>query len=90
MNKSEFIEHIAEATNQPKAVVKNILDAAAGVARANLKPGTDIVLGDFGKLSAAKRKAREGRNIHTGEKVQVPAKTVVKFKPSKSLSDAVA
>ncbi len=90
MNKSELIDHVAEATNQPKATVKAILDAAAGVVRANLKPGTDIVLGDFGKLSASKRSAREGRNLHTGEKIQIAAKTVVKFKPSKSLSDAIA
>lgn len=90
MNKSELIDHVAEATNQSKATVKAVLDAAAGVVRANLKPGKDIVLGDFGKISVSRREARDARNPSTGATIHVPAKNVVKFKPAKALADAVA
>ncbi len=54
------------------------------------KQGVKVVFGNLGKLSAAKRDAREARNPSTGAIIQVPAKTVVKFKPAKALSDAVA
>ena len=90
MNKSELIAAIAEKTGEPKTKVQEILDAAVATAQVHLKLGDDVVFGNLGKLSAAKRAAREGRNLHTGEKIQIAAKTVVKFKPSKSLSDAVA
>ena len=90
MTKNELIEAIAGETGKPKTVISDILSAATRVAQTMLKSGNDVVLGDFGKLSVGRREAREGRNLHTGEKIQIAAKTVVKFKPSKSLSDAVA
>lgn len=90
MKKSELIDAIAAETGKPKTVVSEILAAAVRVSETTLKSGNDVVLGDFGKLSAKRRDAREARNPATGGTIQVPAKTVVKFKPSKSLSDAVA
>jgi DNA-binding protein HU-beta len=36
-----------------------------------------------------KRKARIGRNPKTGEKIKIAAKTVVKFRVSKSVKDLV-
>ena len=35
------------------------------------------------------RKARKGRNPQTGEELQIPAKTVVKFRVAKACKDAV-
>jgi DNA-binding protein HU-beta len=52
------------------------------------KSGECIVPG-FGKLVKAKRKAREGRNPATGETIKIPAKTVVKFRLSKAVKDAI-
>ncbi|HMB65380.1 MAG TPA: HU family DNA-binding protein, partial [Patescibacteria group bacterium] len=37
-----------------------------------------------------KRKARKGRNPATGEEINIPAKTVVKFRLSKAAKDAVS
>jgi DNA-binding protein HU-beta len=88
--KSELIAGIAEQTGKPKTLVAEILGAAADLSFGALKRGEDVVFGDFGKLSTKRREAREAHNPATGGKVQVAAKTVVKFKPSKSLSDAVA
>ena len=47
-------------------------------------------LGGVGKLASAKREARKARNPSTGATIDVPAKTVVKFKVAKDLADAVA
>lgn len=43
----------------------------------------------FGVLSVRERKATAARNPQTGEKINVPAKKVVKFTPAKHLKDAV-
>jgi DNA-binding protein HU-beta len=90
VNKSELIAAVAEKTGEPKTKEQDILDAAVATAQVQLKLGDDVVFGNLGKLSAAKREAREARNPSTGATIQVPAKTVVKFKPAKALADAVA
>jgi DNA-binding protein HU-beta len=43
----------------------------------------------FGSFSVKEKAARLGRNPRTGEKINIPAKTSVIFKPSKKLSEAV-
>lgn len=90
MTKNELIAGIAERTGKPKTVVSEILSAAGDLATDALKRGEDVVVGDIGKLSAARREARQARNPATGQMIDVAAKTVVKFKPAKSLADAVA
>jgi DNA-binding protein HU-beta len=47
------------------------------------------VLPGFGKLVKVKRKARKGRNPATGEEINIPAKTVVKFRVAKACKDAI-
>ena len=43
----------------------------------------------FGTFATAQRKAGTGRNPRTGEEMQIPASTTVRFKPGKGLKDAV-
>jgi len=43
----------------------------------------------FGTFTISDRKARIGRNPSTGASLQIPAKTVARFKPGKSLAEAV-
>ena len=52
-----------------------------------LKRGGNVQLIGFGTFSVDERSAREGRNPKTGEKMQIPAKKVAKWKPSKGLID---
>lgn len=89
MTKNELIAAIAEKTGKAKTDVSAILAAKAEITMGALKGG-DAVVDDLGKLSAGERKAREGRNLHTGATIHIAAKTVVKFKPAKSFADAVA
>jgi DNA-binding protein HU-beta len=90
MTKNELIAAIADETGKTKADVSAILGSLAGVVAKTLKSGGDVTLGGIGKLAAAKREAREARNPSTGATIKVPAKTVVKFKVTKDLADAVA
>jgi DNA-binding protein HU-beta len=90
MTKNELIAAIAEATDRTRADVGAILTCLADVASETLKNGDDVTIGGIGKLSTAKREARQARNPSTGAMIDVPAKTVVKFKVAKDLGDAVA
>ena len=90
MTKNELIAAIAEETGKAKTDVTAILASLGTVVAKTLKAGDDITLGGVGKLSAAKRDARQARNPSTGAMIDVPAKTVVKFKVTKDLAEAVA
>ncbi len=54
-----------------------------------LAEGRDVGIGGFGKFVVKGQKARQGRNPKTGEPVAIPAKSVVLFRPSTALKDAV-
>ena len=90
MTKNELIAAIAEGTGKTKADVGTILTSLATTVSKTLKDGGDVTLGGVGKLSAAKREARQARNPSTGAMIDVPAKTVVKFKVAKDLAETVA
>lgn len=90
MTKNELIAAVAEATGKTKADISAVLASLAAFATKTLKDGGDVTLGGIGKLSAAKREARQARNPSTGAMIDVPAKTVVKFKVAKDLADIVA
>lgn len=90
MTKNELITAVAEDAAKSKADVSAILASLAGVVSKTLTSGGNVTLSGVGKLSSAKREARQARNPSTGALIDVPAKTVVKFKVAKDLADAVA
>ncbi len=89
MNKNEFIDRVADLSNMSKADATRAVDAVFDAIASALKKGDDVRLVGFGTFSAAKRKAREGRNPRTGETIQIPASTQPKFSAGKGLKDAL-
>jgi DNA-binding protein HU-beta len=89
MNAKELVDAVAAKADLPKGQVKRMLDACAEVKAEALRRGESISIPGEGILKVKERGPRMGRNIHTGEKVQVAAKTVVKFVPAKSLAETV-
>ena len=68
-----------------EVIVETIFDAVIGA----LKSGDKIEIRGFGSFRTRQRNSRIGRNPKTGERVEVPAKKVPFFKPSKELRDLV-
>ena len=58
-----------------------------GVMSSELFEGGEVSLSSMGKLSAVPSKARDGRNPKTGEKLHIPARLRVVFKPSKAFRE---
>jgi integration host factor subunit beta len=68
-----------------EVIVDTLFEAVIGA----LKSGDKIEIRGFGSFRTRQRKSRTGRNPKTGDKVEVPAKRVPFFKPSKELRDQV-
>lgn len=90
MTKNELIQAIADDSGKSKNDVATVLASLGRAVSGSLKGGADITLPGVGKLSAKRREARTARNPSTGAMIDVPAKTVVKFKVTKDLADAIA
>ena len=87
MTKSQTMACLAEKTGLTKAQVSQVMEELATLSYAEAKNG--FTLPGIGKLVLVNRKARMGRNPATGEAIQIPAKTVVKFRIAKACKDAV-
>lgn len=89
MSQSEVINHFAEKFDMKRAQVKEIFEELSTLATREVKQNGEFVLPGFGKMVLSQRKAREGRNPQTGETIQIPAKTALKFRLSKGMKDSV-
>lgn len=89
MTKSQVLAALAEKTGMAKKDVAGFLDNLANLAYDEVKKNGEFVLPGFGKMVKAHRKARTGINPATGEKIQIAAKTVAKFRLAKAAKEAV-
>src|SRR5215218_902328 len=89
MSQSEVLNHFAERFDMKRTQVKEIFDELSSLATSEVQQNGEFVLPGFGKLVRAERKAREGRNPATGETIQIPAKTTLKFRVGKGMKDTV-
>jgi DNA-binding protein HU-beta len=89
MTRTQLIDTLADRTGTDKKDVKAFLDGLSGLIEDTIKAGGEVPLKGLGKFKVHNRKARLGRNPMTGEEIQIPAKTVVKFTISRSLKDLI-
>lgn len=89
MTKSQLLEALASKTGMTKKDVNAFLEALTNVAYAEVKSNGEFTVPGLGKLVKKHRAARMGRNPATGETIKIGAKTVVKFRVSKSAKDAI-
>lgn len=89
MNKAELINSIVEKTGVTKIDVGRTLDATLESITDHLKQGETISLVGFGTFHVKQRAARKGRNLQTGEEIQIKASKAPGFKASKVLKIAL-
>ncbi len=89
MTKAELVDQVTALGDLTRRdadiIVETIFDGMIGALRAEEK----IEIRGFGSFRTRQRKPRIGRNPKTGQRVEVPAKRVPYFKPSKDLRDLV-
>jgi DNA-binding protein HU-beta len=89
MKKADFIKFAAERLETTGKEATETLDKVFSIVEEALVEFGEVPVGDLGKLVVVGKDARIARNPSTGESIEVPAKNVPKFKPSKHLKEAV-
>ena len=89
MNKNDLIVAVSGSAGLSKADSAKAVDSVFDSIASTLSRGNDVRLVGFGTFSVANRKASEGRNPRTGERIHIPASKQAKFKAGKALKDAV-
>jgi len=88
-NKAELVEEVADQTGLTKKTSREAVGAIISAITDSLAKEERVTLVGFGTFRVMERKARRGRNSQTGKELEIPAKKVPKFRPGKSLREAV-
>lgn len=89
MNKNDLVAAVSAKSNLSKADSQKAVDAVFDEISSALGNGSEVRVVGFGTFSVATRKASQGRNPRTGERIFIPASRQPKFKAGKALKDAV-
>ena len=89
MTKADLIEEVSRVADVNKREGEIIVETIFDSVVKSLRAGDKIEVRGFGSFRTRQRKPRVGRNPKTGAKVEVPAKKIPFFKPSKELKDLV-
>ena len=90
MNKGELVDVVAEKASVTKKQADAVLSAALEAIMEAVSDGDKVTLVGFGSFESRERKAREGRNPKTGDKMEIPATRVPAFSTGKLFKDRVA
>ncbi len=89
VTKKELVSRIADRTGQTKVVTKDIIQMFLDEIINELGKGNRLEFREFGVFEIKERAARKAQNPRTLEKVDVPAKRVVKFKVGRLMKERV-
>ena len=89
MNKSELIDKVAAGAGLTKGQAGDAVKATLEAIQGALEAKESVALIGFGTFSTQHKPARDGRNPATGETIRIKAKTNVKFKAGKALTEAM-
>ena len=89
MTKADLIEEVSRVVEMTRKDSEVIVEAIFDSIVRSLKTDDKIEIRGFGSFRTRQRQSRIGRNPKTGTRVEVPAKRIPYFKPSKELKDLV-
>lgn len=90
ITKKELVNRIAAKTGQTKVVTKQVIQMFLDDIIEELGKGNRLEFREFGVFEIKERAARKAQNPRTLQKVDVPAKRVVKFKVGRMMKEKVA
>jgi len=89
VTKKEIVKKISEDINLTQLKTKDIVQRTLDAIIQTLVAEGRIELRNFGVFEVKQRAPRKARNPRTGDKVYVPSKNVVTFKPGKEMEELV-
>jgi integration host factor subunit beta len=89
MTKADLIDEVSRVVEMTRKESEIIVETIFDSVVKSLRTGDKIEIRGFGSFRTRQRQARIGRNPKSGDRVDVPAKRIPFFKPSKELRDLV-
>lgn len=89
MTKADLVAAMAKASGGSKVAAVRALNSVIEDVFDALKKGRRVTIGGFGTFMVSRRAERNGRNPRTGKALTIPACRVPRFKPSRTLRDAL-
>ncbi len=89
MTLEELVSAVAKETGMTKANANKAVHAVLHAIENALARGERVAIAGFGVFEVTQRAARKGRNPRTGETIEIPPTKAVRFRPGKTLRDAV-
>lgn len=87
MKKKDLVESISKQCEISKTTASDAIDIIFQSITDAINNDEKVDIKGFGSFNISDRKARKGRNPHTGEEIEIKASRVPTFKASKSLKD---
>ena len=87
--KADVINAIADQAGISKKEASAAFDAFVNYISESCQRGERCAVPGLGSFNVTQRKAREGRNPRTNERITIPASKTVRFKAGKDLREAV-
>jgi DNA-binding protein HU-beta len=88
MNKSHLVAHVAEELRTSRLQASLLVETVLGGIRKGLESDQSVTLTGFGTFELKARRARVGRNPHTGEPISIAAGKRVGFRVGKALKES--
>ena len=89
MNRKDLVATVSEEMGITKKDAKLVVETVLDAVTTGMVTDGKVSLAGFGTFKTVNRAARKARNPQTGEEIDVPAKTVPRFKASKILTEAI-
>ncbi len=89
LTKREIVEHIHKKIGFPRQASAELVAAMFNIFKEELLKGNNVKIANFGILKVRAKRARPGRNMRTGERVEISPRSVVVFKASRKLREAL-
>lgn len=88
MTKSELIKEVADKLGMKKAEAETAVETVLGSIVDKIVEGDRVTLKGFGSFYTKEKPAHKGRNPKSGEEIDIPARTAVKFTAAKDLKES--
>ena len=88
-DREQLVDVIKAGTGCTGVAARDTLSAVLGTIQASLKKNQKVSLAGFGTFAVTRRAARKGVNPQTGEPIKIKASRSVRFKPGRTLKEAV-
>ncbi len=89
LTKELLVDLIRDKIGYPVKESRELLELILEEMKLKLENNEEVKISGFGKWKIRQKRARPGRNPHTGDKIEIVARRVVTFHPSDKLRSVV-